>query len=99
MAVLILLPVPFIKNWIAKEIWDYFFFYFFAFFAVKITSVDRGVYKRFTGKNKPIFFRIFGNRIKTAYLPAPVDTEVFNVKDKDKARKKLHHAIMTACLT
>ncbi len=78
-----------LRNKIKKEIWDYFFFYFFAFFAKKITSNDLGVYKRFTGKNKPIFFRLFPNKTKVVYLPAPLNTDMFYKTDKIKARKKL----------
>ena len=79
-----------IKNKIPREIWDYFFFYLFAFFAKKVTSVDRGVYKRFTGKNKPIFFKIFGKKIKAVYLPAPLNTDMFYPKDKKAVRKKIN---------
>ncbi len=78
-----------IKNRIKKEIWDYFFFYFFAFFAKKITSNDLGVYKRFTGKNKPLFFKLFGKKVKVVYLPAPLNTDMFYQKDKKQARKKV----------
>ncbi|MEK6844015.1 MAG: glycosyltransferase family 4 protein [Nanoarchaeota archaeon] len=76
-----------IKDKIPREIWDYLFFYIFLIFANKVASVDNGVYQRFIGKNKPLFFRLFNK--KAVYLPAPVDTDLFYLKDKKSARKKL----------
>ena len=75
-----------IRNLILREIWDYFFFYFFLIFANKVTSVDRGVYKRFIGKNKPVFFRLFNK--EAVYLPAPLNADLFIPKNKVSARKK-----------
>lgn len=77
-----------LRNKNRREFWDFIFFYFFAAFARKITANDYGVYKRFTDKNKPLFFRIF-KKIDVSFLPPPVDTESFKPKDKKKARKKL----------
>ena len=78
-----------LRNMLPREVYDYLYFYFLMLFAKKVTSNDLGVHKRFTGKNKPLLFRLFRNKMKSAYLPPPVDTDLFHPKNKIATRKEL----------
>lgn len=76
-----------LKDFFSVRSW--WFFYLFGLFAEKVISVDFGIYKRLTSSKRPFLSKIFIDKKKIIYLPFPVNTNLFEPKNKKISRKKL----------